>query len=97
MGLDDLLEGLLGRRRKHGYGERGRDQGYDDDYRDSNRRGPERVLVCTNCDAENLPSAKFCQGCGQPLRSGPVACAKCGADLPKGVRFCPECGTPQQP
>ncbi len=48
-------------------------------------------MTCSSCAHENRPGAKFCGGCGGPLRR---ACAKCGSELPADVRFCDECGAP---
>ena len=121
MGLDDLLEGLLGRRRKHsGYQDErdSRHQGsdhkgsrgghhqpdyYEDDYHGNPRPSvppqPERVVVCTNCGAQNTLGAKFCQECGQSLQPKtqvePLAavCKSFGAKLASQAKCCPECGS----
>lgn len=113
MGLDDLLEGLLGRRRKHGQydnrdkhresrGGHHQPEYYEDDHTPRPPLLPqtERVLVCTNCGAQNSLGAKFCQKCGQSfqpkIQVTPVAaaCKSCGAKLDPQAKFCPECGTP---
>ena len=59
----------------------------------------ERVVVCTNCGAQNTLGAKFCQECGQSLQPktqvAPLAavCKSCGAKLASQAKFCPECGS----
>jgi len=48
-------------------------------------------MNCSNCGHANLPSAKFCNECGTPLKAG---CPNCGHENPPGAKFCSECGTP---
>ena len=47
-------------------------------------------MNCTNCGAENIAGAKFCNECGTPIVAG---CPSCGATNKPGARFCNECGT----
>jgi len=47
-------------------------------------------MTCSRCSRDNPPAARFCSGCGEPLRT---ACAACGAENPRAARFCTECGT----
>jgi class 3 adenylate cyclase/tetratricopeptide (TPR) repeat protein len=49
------------------------------------------VATCPNCTTENLPSGRFCEGCGSPLAR---RCPGCGAAPSPTARFCPECGQP---
>jgi serine/threonine protein kinase/class 3 adenylate cyclase len=46
-------------------------------------------LRCVSCEHENPAVAKFCQECGQSLRT---RCSSCGTELPPQVKFCHECG-----
>jgi len=48
-------------------------------------------VVCTSCQSENPPAAKFCTSCGAALAG---VCAACGAPHLGGARFCAECGRP---
>jgi hypothetical protein len=48
-------------------------------------------MRCPRCDADTPEGAKFCIGCGTPLRS---RCRQCGADVLPRAKFCAECGTP---
>src|SRR6266566_4341432 len=48
-------------------------------------------MLCSRCQHENRPRAKFCEECGASLSR---ACRSCGAELPTMARFCPECGKP---
>jgi class 3 adenylate cyclase/tetratricopeptide (TPR) repeat protein len=43
---------------------------------------------CPQCQHENPPGARFCNGCGARA----VACAQCGQVNPSGSRFCNGCG-----
>jgi class 3 adenylate cyclase/tetratricopeptide (TPR) repeat protein len=47
-------------------------------------------VICSNCGAENIPGAKFCNDCGTALAAG---CPNCGATNKPGAKFCNECGT----
>ncbi len=47
------------------------------------------MATCPNCATENLPSGRFCEGCGTPLTR---RCPTCGASPSETARFCPECG-----
>ena len=47
------------------------------------------MATCPNCATENLPSGRFCEGCGAPLAR---RCPSCGASPSATARFCPECG-----
>ena len=47
-------------------------------------------MICSNCDAENVAGAKFCNECGAALNAG---CPSCGAINKPGAKFCNECGT----
>lgn len=46
---------------------------------------------CVRCRRSNRDGAKFCAGCGEPLR---VTCPACGNAGDPGARFCDQCGTP---
>ncbi|MCE9583205.1 MAG: AAA family ATPase, partial [Planctomycetes bacterium] len=52
-------------------------------------------MKCQGCGAENLPTARFCGGCGGGLAAaGPAnACPRCRAPNPPGCKFCNQCGT----
>lgn len=45
---------------------------------------------CARCGTMPEAGAKFCTGCGAPLRS---TCAACQAPVEPGSRFCTACGT----
>jgi class 3 adenylate cyclase/predicted ATPase len=47
-------------------------------------------MQCSNCEADNLETAKFCSDCGTAL---PLRCASCGQLNRPGSRFCNQCGT----
>ncbi len=47
------------------------------------------MMVCSRCDLESPPQARFCMRCGTPLDS---ACPRCGAAAVSGARFCGSCG-----
>jgi hypothetical protein len=47
-------------------------------------------MVCTACEHDNQPNAKFCSDCGAPLAR---ACPSCGRRQPPTAKFCDECGT----
>jgi class 3 adenylate cyclase/tetratricopeptide (TPR) repeat protein len=44
---------------------------------------------CPECQHENPPGARFCNGCGARAE---LACAQCGQVNPSGSRFCNGCG-----
>jgi Double zinc ribbon len=44
---------------------------------------------CPQCQHENPPGARFCNGCGARAE---LACAGCGQVNPPGSRFCNGCG-----
>ena len=44
---------------------------------------------CPQCQHENPPGARFCNGCGARVE---LACAGCGQVNPSGSRFCNGCG-----
>ena len=44
---------------------------------------------CPQCQHENPPGARFCNGCGARTE---LACAGCGQINPPGSRFCNGCG-----
>ncbi|OGK87915.1 MAG: hypothetical protein A2X51_06090 [Candidatus Rokubacteria bacterium GWC2_70_24] len=48
-------------------------------------------MICRQCQQENPPKAKFCNGCGAGLDS---ACPGCGHANPPASRFCNDCGHP---
>ena len=47
-------------------------------------------MNCSQCQAENRETARFCRQCGAPLVA---TCARCGAALEAGSKFCDACGT----
>src|SRR5215467_2431261 len=47
-------------------------------------------MRCSNCDADNPETAKFCSSCGAAL---PLACPRCGHPNSAGARFCNQCGS----
>ncbi|MCZ6785477.1 MAG: AAA family ATPase [Proteobacteria bacterium] len=49
-------------------------------------------MICTSCQSENPPDARFCMACGRELGR---ACASCGSALPSEARFCLRCGEPR--
>ena len=48
-------------------------------------------MTCLRCRTANPQEAKFCLGCGAPLKA---RCEACGAPLPAAARFCLECAHP---
>lgn len=46
-------------------------------------------MICSRCQSENLPSAKFCDECGAPFES---PCVNCGAANRRSAKFCQSCG-----
>ncbi|MCH8315670.1 MAG: RDD family protein [Planctomycetes bacterium] len=65
------------------------------------------MLKCTNCQAESLDDARFCDGCGAELtptggatvEDAPLTravtkptCPSCGTNAPTDAEFCPKCG-----
>ena len=60
--------------------------------------GPQQIIVCQSCGAQNPVGTKFCGNCGTSL--APVAkvkCPKCGAEVPATMKFCGNCGSPLKP
>jgi len=55
------------------------------------------TVTCSNCQAQNDPSSKFCANCGQPLAVKVQHCTECGEELKPGAKFCANCGTPVPP
>ncbi|MCI0844190.1 MAG: tetratricopeptide repeat protein [Chloroflexi bacterium] len=49
----------------------------------------ESGAACRECQAINLPGAKFCSSCGNSLAN---ACPECGAEASAEARFCLNCG-----
>ena len=49
------------------------------------------MIVCSDCQRENLEDARFCRGCGDALA---VECPGCGRKLTAEARFCDACGNP---
>src|SRR5262245_1470112 len=47
-------------------------------------------MRCSNCDADNPETAKFCSSCGAAL---PLTCRSCGQPNRAGSRFCNQCGS----
>lgn len=56
---------------------------------------PAQVIQCAKCGADIAGGAKFCGGCGEPVKQSVKGsfCAHCGARL-GGGKFCPSCGKP---
>lgn len=51
--------------------------------------------ICSNCQSENDPFAKFCFNCGSELASQTVpkgVCQSCGFENPDEAKFCASCG-----
>jgi len=48
-------------------------------------------MRCSQCQQENAPPAKFCNGCGARLE---LICPSCSRANTPGSRFCNECGQP---
>ncbi len=46
-------------------------------------------MDCQNCGASNLPTQKFCGGCGSKLA---LTCKSCGAERTASQKFCISCG-----
>jgi class 3 adenylate cyclase len=46
-------------------------------------------MRCASCNTENPEPARFCNGCGVPIRT---RCGQCGRENPPAARFCNECG-----
>ena len=46
-------------------------------------------MDCQNCGASNLPTQKFCGGCGSKLA---LTCQACGAERAAAQKFCIACG-----
>ncbi len=50
------------------------------------------TAVCAACGGPLPAGARFCPGCGAPVRAGRT-CPGCGAEVAEGARFCAGCGT----
>ena len=48
-------------------------------------------MLCTRCQHDNPPDAKFCNGCGTRLE---MPCPQCQYSNPPGSRFCAQCAHP---
>jgi class 3 adenylate cyclase len=46
-------------------------------------------MTCSHCGFENLPDARFCENCGEPLER---LCPNCGNRVSATARFCSHCG-----
>jgi len=58
-------------------------------------KGPEQIVICQNCNAQNPLGTKFCGNCGTKLGApNKVKCSKCGAEMPSNMKFCGNCGSP---
>ncbi len=53
---------------------------------------PQKVVVCTNCGAENPFANKFCGNCGTSIKPQEIKCPKCGTLNPPSNKFCSNCG-----
>jgi len=49
-------------------------------------------MKCTNCNAEIMDNAKFCQECGAKVLNE-LLCKDCGATLSDNCSFCTNCGS----
>lgn len=47
---------------------------------------------CSNCGAQNMTGAKFCNECGTKFQIN-TFCSNCGTSIQSGSKFCNECGT----
>jgi membrane protease subunit (stomatin/prohibitin family) len=58
-------------------------------------KGPEQIVICQNCNAQNPLGTKFCGNCGAKLgATNKIKCSKCGAEMPSTMKFCGNCGNP---
>lgn len=48
------------------------------------------LVTCTNCNAPNDKTARFCQQCGQSLVI--MKCTGCKSTLKPEAKFCDQCG-----
>ena len=48
-------------------------------------------MLCMQCQHDNLPDAKFCNGCGIRLE---LVCPQCRYSNPPASRFCAQCASP---
>ncbi len=53
---------------------------------------PQKVVVCTQCGAENPVTNKFCGSCGSPIKPQEIKCPKCGTLNPPTNKHCSNCG-----
>ena len=47
-------------------------------------------MRCSDCETDNVPGSRFCNGCGAALNR---RCAKCGFENARESRYCAQCGT----
>ncbi|PZO19844.1 MAG: adenylate cyclase [Burkholderiales bacterium] len=96
-----LARGVMGGHSNDGHGSR---RGYDSDFGQHGRSrapypaptalGPAaNALACLKCGGANVPDARFCSSCGNPLV--PSNCSSCNAVMAADARFCPQCGKPR--
>jgi ribosomal protein L40E len=48
-------------------------------------------MICTKCQKNNEPNAKFCLSCGNNLQL--IVCSQCGNENEKNAKFCLSCGS----
>ena len=48
-------------------------------------------MICTKCQKNNAPNAKFCLSCGNDLQL--MLCSQCGNENEKNAKFCLSCGS----
>ncbi len=55
----------------------------------------QNIIYCEKCGTSNSITAKFCNGCGQPLNSNiGCRCPNCNIEYQdKNMMYCPSCGT----
>lgn len=49
-------------------------------------------IVCSKCNNQNTPGARFCSSCGAELVVKKLFCSNCGTELAPGSKFCSSCG-----
>ena len=55
------------------------------------------MAVCNSCGTQNMPTAKFCQGCGKPMEESASRDATISADSLVIGKTCPYCQAPIKP
>ena len=56
--------------------------------------GPQQLVICQSCGAQNPVGTKFCGNCGTSLAPiAKVKCPKCKAQNPATMKFCGNCGS----